>query len=95
MKKSHEYLIVGAVIAASLIIAIIGYIILPDMLVLQITISGESGTTLPKIIGISIPLIINIGACYMYLKSKNKTKYIIALAAGMLIFMLTFVFNLK
>ena len=51
MKKSMDAVLAGSLILC-IVLAILGYFLLPDTLVMQITASGAAGTTMPKLLGI-------------------------------------------
>ncbi|MHC1696147.1 MAG: DUF2627 family protein [Eubacteriales bacterium] len=84
-----------SIIIISLTLAVLGYIILPDTLVMQITSSGESGTTLPKAVGLILPLLLSVVfAVLFYVKQDNK-KHLLTALIGLLIYAFIFFFNLK
>ncbi len=93
MKEKKDLLLVVTVMAISFVIAVIGYFILPDTLVTQITVSGE-GSTLPKLMGLGLPLLISIITSAMYYKYKNITKYIISVIICAVMYLLIFIFNI-
>jgi hypothetical protein len=81
------------IIAAALILTVIGYLILPETLVMQITFTGERGTTMPKALGLAIPLAISTVFSVLYYKS-NIFKHFLGSMVGILAFVLVFIFNL-
>jgi uncharacterized membrane protein len=86
-----------AVIVIALALAIVGYIVLPDTLVMQVTATGAAGTTMPKLLGLAIPTLISVGAALYFLlnkKTENNEVLIISFV-GIFAFILTFVFNIK
>ena len=50
MKKSMDIVLAGGLILC-IVLAVLGYFLLPDTLVMQITASGAAGTTMPKLLG--------------------------------------------
>lgn len=86
-----------AVIVIALALAIVGYIVLPDTLVMQVTVSGDAGTTMPKLLGLGIPTLISVGAALYFLLNKNNesNKVLFVSFVGIFAFILTFVFNIK
>ncbi|NLA87006.1 MAG: hypothetical protein GX847_06945 [Clostridiales bacterium] len=91
--KSKRLAIAISVIAAALVFAIIGYIVLPDTLIMQITSTGKAGTTMPKALGLAIPLAISTLFSLLYYKS-GIAKHFVGAAVGIVAFVLVFVFNL-
>jgi len=86
-----------AVIVIAIAFAIVGYFVLPDTLVMQVTLSGDAGTTMPKLLGLAIPTLISVGAVLYFLlnkKSENNKSLWVSLI-GIFAFILTFVFNIK
>ena len=59
------------IIAAGVALFIIGYCVLPETLVMQITASGQGGNTMPKLLGLLIPFAINTIFTIIYFKSEN------------------------
>ncbi len=86
-----------AVIVIALALAVVGYIILPETLVMQVTLSGEAGTTMPKLLGLGIPTLISVGAALYFLLNKDSesNKVLFVSFIGIFAFILTFVFNIK
>jgi hypothetical protein len=72
---------------------VLGLIILPDTLVMQVTASGQPGTQMPKLIGLLIPLVLSAVFGILYCK-KSGTKTLIGALVGIGMFALTFAFNL-
>ena len=86
-----------AVIVIAIAFAIVGYLILPDTLVMQVKLSGDAGTTMPKLLGLAIPTLISVGAALYFLlnKKSESNKVLIVSFIGILAFILTFIFNIK
>lgn len=91
--KNKKFVFTISVIVTALILAVIGFIILPETLVTQITLTGESGTTMPKAFGLAIPLAISVIFPLLYYKS-NDNKHAVLSVIGILAFVLVFVFNI-
>lgn len=93
-KKNKLYTTIG-VIAISAIVAIVGYFTLPEMVVVQITTSGKGGTSIPKILGLLVPLAISIMYSVRYYKKDvSASKNIIVLVLVLIMYGLMFAFNL-
>ena len=56
MKDKTRFLIAGAVLFLAVALFVLGMIVLPETLVMQVQMDGSAGTTLPKLIGLLIPL---------------------------------------
>lgn len=89
---NKKMIFVLLIIVAAIILTIVGIIILPDTLVMQITSTGEAGTTMPKVLGLAVPLAMSTIFSLVYMKSNN-TKHIIISIVGLLVFALIFIFN--
>ncbi len=81
------------IIAAAVAFAVAGYLLLPDVLVLQITASGEAGNTMRKLPGLAISFLISVIFAIWY-ERKGEKKFLIAALVGLLMSVLTFLFNL-
>ena len=91
-QSKKKAIIMVFLIIIAVVLTIIGYIILPDVLVMQIQADGAAGTTLPKPIGLAIPFIVTVLFSVLYYRGNNNRHIGIALL-GILMFVLTFVFN--
>lgn len=91
--KNKKLILMISIIAAALILAVIGFFILPETLVTQITVTGEAGTTMPKALGLVIPFAICTIFSVMYYNSNN-IKHFMGSMIGILAFVLVFVFNI-
>jgi hypothetical protein len=91
MKKSKLLLAIG-IILLSLVLAVIGWIVLPDTLVLQVTMSGAAGTTLPKPAGLAIPLLVSSVFAVLYYLREDKKNLLISVI-GLAIYIPTFLMN--
>ena len=71
---------------------VLGMIVLPDTLVMQMKTNGAAGTTLPKLIGLLIPLALCAVFGVFYYKGGNGKNLFVALV-GLVAFGLMFFFN--
>ncbi len=93
--KNKKMVYAAVIIVVALAALIVGIIILPDTLVVQVGFSGESGTTMPKLVGLAIPSLVSIGFAVMYAAGKGDDKRNLTVAlVGLIIFVLTFAFNI-
>jgi len=90
------------IIALILFLVIIGltvaaYILLPDTLVVQIGLNGETSNKLPKILGLLIPFGIGIIGSISYLHGNPdyQKKGLLFAILGIAFFILTFIMNYK
>ena len=76
------------------ILGIYGYMVLPDMVTVQIDISGNPSNIYPKILAVVLPTLLSIGGGLGYYFSKEKgKKYLILSVIGLLISVITLIFN--
>ncbi|XMB72186.1 hypothetical protein RJI07_08780 [Mycoplasmatota bacterium WC30] len=91
--KKVAYIFIGLIV----VINIIGFIILPDTLVMQVTAGGGAGLTLSKPIGILSMLAIGImGALYTIFsqdESRVAKRYLI-LGIILVVYVIVFIFNM-
>ncbi|MEA5051717.1 MAG: hypothetical protein VB021_09650 [Oscillospiraceae bacterium] len=73
-------------------LAAAGWTLLPDTLVMQITLSGAAGTTLPKLPGLALPALLSVVFSFLYAKSGSGKHLTVALV-GIAALVLTFVMN--
>lgn len=90
--KNKKRILVMSIILLEVVFTVVGYFILPETLVVQVTQSGEAGNTLPKIAGLAIPFSMCTIFSILYFFNENK-KNLIAAICGLVMSILTFVFN--
>lgn len=90
--KSGKLLLTAGLILTAIILAVAGWIILPDTLVLQVTMSGEAGTTLPKFMGLGMLFLLSTIFAVMYYLRENK-KHLLVSILGLVMFAVTFIMN--
>lgn len=82
--------------AAGIVLLIIGFVVLPDTVVVQVNFSGEASNTVNKLFGIGLPFLCTEVFGFAYTKQaddgKNQ-KYAVISAVGVLASLLTIVFN--
>ena len=81
------------ILALAVTLTVVGFLVLPETLVMQITLSGEGGTTMPKIFGLLLPLALSGIFSILYYKNENSRNLIVALV-GLALYAFTFAFNL-
>ena len=92
MKDKTRLLIAGAILLLAVALFVIGMIVLPDTLVMQVQMDGSAGTMLPKLIGLLLPLALSTVFVVFYYKGGKGKNLLVALI-GLVAFGLTFFFN--
>jgi hypothetical protein len=92
MKDKTRLVIAGVIVTLAVALFVLGMIVLPDTLVMQMKTNGAAGTTLPKLIGLLIPLALSAVFAVLYYKG-NKGNNLLVAVIGLLAFGLTFFFN--
>ena len=84
-----------AFILLSVIVSVIGYFVLPDILVMQVTLSGDPGTTLSKPFGLLLMVLLGVfgGVFTITSKEKNYRSYLVMVIL-MIVYSMVFLFNL-
>lgn len=97
MKSSKEKLIGIILIVISITLAVLGYMMLPDTVVVQIGLDGKPGNTLPKLLAVLLPLGISLisTGLYMFSKTSNRTKNLIFAVIGILMAVFGFIVNFR
>jgi len=90
--KNKKILLTISIILVAAILSIVGWLNLPETLVLQITVSGEAGTTLPKIAGLAIPFLLSALFAVLYYLHGSK-KYLLISAIGIVMYGVIFLMN--
>ncbi|EFA90071.1 DUF1648 domain-containing protein [Peptoniphilus lacrimalis] len=90
----NKKILLVIIIVISLGLGIYGYKVLPDMVTVQIDISGNPSNIFPKILAVVSPILLSIGGGLGYYFSKEKEKkYLILSVIGLLISVITLIFN--
>ena len=92
MKDKSRLLIAGIICLIAVALFIVGMLVLPDVIVMQVQTDGSAGTTLPKILGLILPLALCCVFAYMYYKGGNGKNLFVAII-GLIAFGLTFFMN--
>lgn len=80
--------------AATVVLAVVSYLLLPETVVTQIS-AGGSPTTMPKIVALLIPSILGIGGGAFCLLQKDESKKPLMISAvGAAVFVIMLVMNL-
>ena len=93
MSKNGRIMLSGALVLIALVLYIIGIIILPETIGLQIQIDGSIGNNASKYVGLLIPFALTAGgAVFYYMKEEGKS--LLVSFIGVVIFIITFLINL-
>ena len=91
--KDKTRLIIACIIGGiAIVLFVVGMIILPETIVMQVQTDGSAGTMLPKIIGLILPLALSCVFAYLYLKGGSGKNLFVAII-GLVAFGLTFFMN--
>jgi len=94
MSKNKRLILCGGLILIGLALYVLGVIILPSTIGLQMQLDGTMDNLVNKYIGLLIPLLLTVGgSVFFYLKEERKALGFSAL--GILLSIITFWMNLK
>lgn len=90
---NKKKLIAILIVVVSIAVGVVGYIILPATVTIQINLSGGAGNTAAKEIALVLPFAISgLGAAYY--SKEGKTSHLIAALIGLVIYIPLFLLNL-
>ena len=92
MNDKSRLLVAGLIVFLAIALFALGMVILPDTIVMQVQADGSAGTTLPKLVGLLIPLAL-CGVFAVFYHQGGKGKNLFVAIIGLLAFGLTFFFN--
>ena len=93
--RMNKKIILGMIVAISIVLGIYSYMVLPEIVTVQIDISGNPSNTFPKILAVIWPSLLSIGGGLGYYFSKDKEKqYVILSIFGILASIITLAFNI-
>jgi uncharacterized membrane protein len=92
MENKKRLIVSLVILIIAVALFIVGMIILPETIVMQVQADGSVATTLPKLIGLLIPLALSGIFAFLYYKNGTTKSLIVALI-GLAAFGLTFFFN--
>ncbi len=96
MNVNKEKVIGLVIVAVSVILAVVGFIVLPETLIVQIGLDGQASNTLPKIPALLIPLALSTVFSVLYMKdnAEKKSRNLIVAVIGVVVAIVMFVVNL-
>ena len=90
----NKKMVLGAMIAVAIVLGIYGYKVLPEMVTVQVDLSGNPSNTYPKALAIAAQSVLTIGGGIGYYFSKEREKSFLILAiVGMIVSVITLVYN--
>lgn len=92
MDKNKRLYVTISILVVAVGLFILGMVILPETIVMQVQTDGAPGTTLPKLIGLLLPLALSTVFPILYY-TKGKPKDVVVGIVGLAAFALTFFFN--
>ena len=89
----NKKIICISLISAAVLLFIISFLLLPDVVAMQIQSNGQLGNYMPKYIALVIPLIIDLIGTLAYYK-ENNNKYLVIAVVGIIMAVITLVMNI-
>lgn len=89
----NKKIICISLISAAVLLFLISFILLPDVVAMQIQFNGQLGNYMPKYIALVIPLIIELIGTLAYYK-ENNNKYLVIAVVGIIMAVITLVMNI-
>lgn len=89
----NKKIICISLISAAVLLFIISFILLPDVVAMQIQFNCQLGNYMPKYIALVIPLIIELIGTLAYYK-ENNNKYLVIAVVGIIMAVITLVMNI-
>ncbi len=92
MKK--QLILAIALLAASVILAVVSWLALPETVTTQVSLGGSSATTMPKLVAVALPALLGAGGAAAALFGKSEShKPLIVSGVGVLIFVVMLLVN--
>ena len=89
----NKKIICISLISAAVLLFIISFLLLPDVVAMQIQSNGQLVNYMPKYIALVIPLIIELIGTLAYYK-ENNNKYLVIAVVGIIMAVITLVMNI-
>lgn len=93
MEQKKRLLTAGLLIVLGVALFAAGLAFLPDTLVMQITASGAAGNTMPKALGLALPLALTAVFAVLWYRT-SQSKHLLCAVVGLALFAPTFFMNL-
>ena len=92
--NTKKKVLVGIIVAVSIVLGIYNHMVLPETVVVQVDFSGNPSNTIPKSMAVVFPALISIGGGLGYYFSEEKAeKYLILSIIGVLLPIITSFLN--
>ena len=90
----NKKIISGMIVTVSIVLGIYCYMVLPEIVTVQIDPSGNPSNKFPKILAVISPALLSIGGALGYYFSQDKEKkYLMLAVIGSLLPIITLLFN--
>lgn len=93
MTKQSRFYITVAISVLAVGLLILGLVILPDTIVMQIQANGTAGTTMSKYLGLMISFAISVVFAVLFYIKNGRVKDLVMSLIGLVLFGFTFYFN--
>lgn len=94
-EKMNKKIVVAGILAASIALGIFGYIYLPEMVTVQVDLSGNPSNTESKTMAIASQTILSFaGAIGYYFSKGREKKWLVLAAVGLIVSVITLVYNI-
>lgn len=88
-------IIFGIILLISVVLTVYGYIVLPDVVAIQLDIKGNVSNTESKILSLGISFALSvIGAVFYYFSDEKGIKFLSLSIIGIVISIITILFNI-
>lgn len=94
MSKNKRFILCGSLIFIGLVLYVLGLVLLPATIGLQLQLDGTIGNQVSKYIGLLVPLALTIGGAVVFY-NEEKRKALGFSALGIFTFAITYWMNLK
>jgi len=95
-KKTVNLIIYILLLAVAAGLAVLEAVKLPATLVMQVTLSGTAGTTMPKALGLIVVFVFSaVFASLFYFSQKGKVKNLVFYFVGLILYYLIYIMNVK
>ena len=82
-------------IVIGIILGAVGYVILPEVVAVQVGFDGSVANTMPKLLAIGLPLLITIVGSVINVKEDDNRKGLVLAIAGIVVMVITLLFNCR
>lgn len=91
----NKKIVVVGILAASIALGIFGYIYLPEMVTVQVDLSGNPSNIYPKMMAIASQTILSFaGVIGYYFSKEREKKWLVLAAVGLIVSVITLVYNI-